>query len=98
MDYGGKRNPDGQGFAVFGRVIHGKDVVAAISGFTDWPAGLLRHRDAGAADPSPEGAQTVAEVSRQHDRRLSPHAATLEGGAQRFSDPTIELVEAVASP
>jgi peptidyl-prolyl cis-trans isomerase A (cyclophilin A) len=30
MDYGGKRNPDGQGFAVFGRVIHGKDVAAAI--------------------------------------------------------------------
>jgi len=30
MDYGGKRNPDGQGFAVFGRVIGGKDVVRAI--------------------------------------------------------------------
>lgn len=30
MDYGGKRNPDGQGFAVFGRVVRGKDVVQAI--------------------------------------------------------------------
>jgi peptidyl-prolyl cis-trans isomerase A (cyclophilin A) len=30
MDYGGKRNPDGQGFAVFGRVIRGMDVVRAI--------------------------------------------------------------------
>ena len=30
MDYGGKRNPDGQGFAVFGRVVHGGDVVRAI--------------------------------------------------------------------
>ena len=30
MDYGGKRNPDGQGFAVFGRVIRGTDVVRAI--------------------------------------------------------------------
>jgi peptidyl-prolyl cis-trans isomerase A (cyclophilin A) len=30
MDYGGKRNPDGQGFAVFGRVVGGKDVVRAI--------------------------------------------------------------------
>jgi peptidyl-prolyl cis-trans isomerase A (cyclophilin A) len=30
MDYGGKRNPDGQGFAVFGRVVRGKDVVRAI--------------------------------------------------------------------
>ena len=30
MDFGGKRNPDGQGFAVFGRVIKGMDVVRAI--------------------------------------------------------------------
>ena len=30
MDYGGKRNPDGQGFGVFGRVVRGKDVVRAI--------------------------------------------------------------------
>ena len=30
MDFGGKRNADGQGFAVFGRVISGMDVVKAI--------------------------------------------------------------------
>ena len=30
MDYGGKRNADGQGFAVFGRVVAGNDVVRAI--------------------------------------------------------------------
>ena len=30
MDFGGRRNPDGQGFAVFGRVISGMDVVRAI--------------------------------------------------------------------
>jgi peptidyl-prolyl cis-trans isomerase A (cyclophilin A) len=30
MDYGGRRNADGQGFAVFGRVVGGKDVVRAI--------------------------------------------------------------------
>ncbi|HTV59939.1 MAG TPA: peptidylprolyl isomerase [Verrucomicrobiae bacterium] len=30
LDYGGKRNPDGQGFAAFGRVIRGMDVVRAI--------------------------------------------------------------------
>jgi peptidyl-prolyl cis-trans isomerase A (cyclophilin A) len=30
MDYGGRRNPDGQGFAVFGRVIAGMAVVRAI--------------------------------------------------------------------
>jgi peptidyl-prolyl cis-trans isomerase A (cyclophilin A) len=30
MDFGGKRNPDGQGFAVFGRVVKGMNVVKAI--------------------------------------------------------------------
>jgi peptidyl-prolyl cis-trans isomerase A (cyclophilin A) len=30
MDYGGTRHPDGQGFAVFGRVVRGMDVVKAI--------------------------------------------------------------------
>jgi peptidyl-prolyl cis-trans isomerase A (cyclophilin A) len=30
MDFGGKRNADGQGFAVFGRVVRGMDVVKAI--------------------------------------------------------------------
>lgn len=30
LDYNGKRNPDGQGFAAFGRVIRGMDVVRKI--------------------------------------------------------------------
>jgi peptidyl-prolyl cis-trans isomerase A (cyclophilin A) len=30
LDYGGKRNPDGQGFAAFGTVIDGMDVVISI--------------------------------------------------------------------
>lgn len=30
LDFGGKRNPDGQGFAAFGRVISGQNVVKAI--------------------------------------------------------------------
>lgn len=30
LDFGGKRNPDGQGFAVFGRVVDGMDVVRRI--------------------------------------------------------------------
>lgn len=30
LDYGGKRNPDGQGFAAFGQVIDGMDVVRRI--------------------------------------------------------------------
>jgi peptidyl-prolyl cis-trans isomerase A (cyclophilin A) len=30
LDFGGRRNPDGQGFAAFGRVVEGMDVVRAI--------------------------------------------------------------------
>ena len=30
LDFGGMRNPDGQGFAAFGRVVTGMDVVRAI--------------------------------------------------------------------
>jgi len=30
LDFGGRRNPDGQGFAAFGRVIKGMEVVRAI--------------------------------------------------------------------
>ncbi len=30
LDFGGKRNPDGQGFAAFGRVVLGMEVVRAI--------------------------------------------------------------------
>jgi len=30
LDYGGRRNPDGQGFAAFGRVVAGLDVVRRI--------------------------------------------------------------------
>ena len=30
LDFGGKRNPDGQGFAAFGRVIEGLDVIRKI--------------------------------------------------------------------
>jgi CubicO group peptidase (beta-lactamase class C family) len=30
LDFGGKRNPDGQGFAAFGRVVKGMDVVGKI--------------------------------------------------------------------
>ena len=32
LDFGGMRNPDGQGFAAFGRVVQGMDVVRRIQG------------------------------------------------------------------
>ena len=35
LDFGGKRNADGQGFAAFGRVVRGMDVVKKIQA---WPA------------------------------------------------------------
>ena len=36
LDFGGQRNPDGQGFAAFGRVVDGMDVVVRIqSGAAD---------------------------------------------------------------
>jgi peptidyl-prolyl cis-trans isomerase A (cyclophilin A) len=34
LDYGGMRNPDGQGFAVFGQVIKGMDLVHNIKNMT----------------------------------------------------------------
>jgi peptidyl-prolyl cis-trans isomerase A (cyclophilin A) len=35
LDYGGKRNPDGQGFAAFGKVVQGMEVVRAIQALPD---------------------------------------------------------------
>jgi peptidyl-prolyl cis-trans isomerase A (cyclophilin A) len=39
MDFGGKRNADGQGFAVFGRVVEGMAVVKKIQAAPTLPAG-----------------------------------------------------------
>lgn len=42
MDFGGKRNADGQGFAVFGRVVRGMDVVKAIQASPTGQSGAYR--------------------------------------------------------
>ena len=42
MDFGGKRNADGQGFAVFGRVVNGMDVVKAIQAAPTVPKASTR--------------------------------------------------------
>ena len=39
MDFGGKRNADGQGFAVFGRVVEGMEVVKKIHASPTGPGG-----------------------------------------------------------
>ncbi len=40
LDFGGQRNPDGQGFAAFGKVVDGMDVVRLIQGMdTETPEG-----------------------------------------------------------
>ncbi|MBT5765569.1 MAG: peptidylprolyl isomerase [Kordiimonadaceae bacterium] len=45
LDFGGMRNPDGQGFAAFGMVTKGMDVVRAIQSVkTDMPEGELEYR------------------------------------------------------
>lgn len=44
LDYGGKRNADGQGFAAFGRVVDGMDVVRAIQRMPTDSAGSQRLR------------------------------------------------------
>jgi peptidyl-prolyl cis-trans isomerase A (cyclophilin A) len=41
LDFGGKRNPDGQGFAAFGRVVRGMDVVRKIQQAPNREAQLL---------------------------------------------------------
>jgi len=35
LDFGGKRNPDGQGFAAFGKVLSGMDIVRKIQQMKD---------------------------------------------------------------
>ena len=43
LDYGGKRNPDGQGFAAFGKVVKGMDVVRTIQAQADEGQYLKEH-------------------------------------------------------
>lgn len=42
LDFGGRRNPDGQGFAAFGRVLAGMEVVRKIQMGADRDQALLR--------------------------------------------------------
>ena len=43
LDYGGQRNPDGQGFAAFGKVVKGMEVARAIQALPDEGQYLKEH-------------------------------------------------------
>jgi peptidyl-prolyl cis-trans isomerase A (cyclophilin A) len=66
LDFGGMRNPDGQGFAVFGKVICGMDVVRAI-----------QSRPTSASSPSPamQGQILEAPVRILRARITQPRCA-----------------------
>lgn len=57
LDFGGKRNADGQGFAAFGRAISGLDVVKAIQQSPVAPA--TARRGGAAASSTPQNSQTL---------------------------------------
>jgi len=43
LDFGGRRNPDGQGFAAFGKVIQGMEIVKKIQQIPDSNQFLIHH-------------------------------------------------------
>ncbi len=70
MDFGGRRQPDGEGFAAFGRVVRGMDVVRAIQASPTGPTG-------------PYGAESLAppiRVVRAYRRQAGPRSRPTPAG------------------
>ena len=61
LDFGGRRNPDGQGFAAFGQVVAGEDVVKAIFGKAEAQQYIKQ----------PIGVRTVRRLSAREAAALS---------------------------
>lgn len=84
LDFGGRRNPDGQGFAAFGRVLEGMDVVRGIQAMETVPppaGGELEYTSG----------QMLAEPVRIHAIRRKPASdaagaedAAVRAGLDRF--------------
>ncbi len=64
LDFAGKRNPDGQGFAAFGRVVKGMDVVRRIQ------ASAARGAAAHASRPDPLRAASALRAATPAEARL----------------------------
>lgn len=65
LDFGGKRNPDGQGFAAFGRVVEGMDVVRRIQqGETGQPGPTNAYSNPLQLLKTPVPIRTISRVSR----------------------------------
>jgi peptidyl-prolyl cis-trans isomerase A (cyclophilin A) len=72
LDFGGKRNADGQGFAVFGRVIEGMDVVRTIQAAPTAPPGTRGAYGSETLTPPIKvirAYRVPASAAERHDRR-----------------------------
>ena len=74
LDFGGQRNPDGQGFAAFGRVVSGMDVVRKIQAAPSSADSQDQHRSAAAhaADQDHQGRANQVEVRPVWRRDVVP--------------------------
>lgn len=84
MDFGGKRNPDGQGFAVFGRVIRRHGRREEDSGVAH---GRARRVWDGDARPDDRDCQGVPEVAIPASTGVAPSTSTKALGAGATGNP-----------
>ena len=69
LDFGGARNPDGQGFAAFGRVVSGMDVVRKIQAAPSSSDPHDQHRGAAADAADQESSRSRASSDSVNKKR-----------------------------